>query len=88
MYRGSVVNGIQGDSAFRLNEAHTIRAGALASAEKTTVASVIAACCQLTPRPARKSMPDIPFPAIDTSVLLGWLGGVYVAGRMEAHATG
>jgi hypothetical protein len=27
VYRGSVVNGVQGDSAFRLNEAHTLRAG-------------------------------------------------------------
>ena len=29
VYRGSVANGIQADSAFRLNEAHTIRAGVL-----------------------------------------------------------
>ena len=40
VYRGSVANGIQGDSAFRLNEAHTLRAGMFASAEKTTVSGV------------------------------------------------
>ena len=78
VYRGSVANGIQADGAYRLNEAHTIRAGALASMEKTTVASVN----QLLPidgTTGAQIYPDIPFTAIDTSVLLGWLGGVYVA---------
>src|ERR1700738_958218 len=38
VYRGTLVTGIQGDSAFRLNDAHTLRAGLYVSAEKTTVA--------------------------------------------------
>ena len=78
VYRGSVANGIQADGAFRLNEAHTMRAGRLASMEKTTVSSVN----QLLPidgTTGTQIYPDIPFTAIDTSVLLGWLGGVYVA---------
>ncbi|TMJ22356.1 MAG: ligand-gated channel, partial [Alphaproteobacteria bacterium] len=77
VYRGSVVNGIQGDSAFQLNEAHTLRAGMFASAEKTTVSGV----SQLLPidsTTGAQILPDVPFPAIDTSVLLGWLGGVYL----------
>jgi hypothetical protein len=40
VYRSSVVNGIQADSAFQLNEAHTLRAGVFASMEKTTVSGV------------------------------------------------
>jgi opacity protein-like surface antigen/outer membrane receptor protein involved in Fe transport len=75
--RGSIVNGIQGDSAFHLNDAHTVRAGLYVSAEKTTVSGA----SQLLPIDASSGMqilPDTPFPAIDTSVLLGWLGGVYL----------
>jgi opacity protein-like surface antigen/outer membrane receptor protein involved in Fe transport len=77
VYRGSIVNGIQGDSAFRLNEAHTLRAGVYVSAEKTTVSGA----SQLLPfdsTTGAQILPDVPFPAIDTSVLLGWLGGVYL----------
>jgi opacity protein-like surface antigen/outer membrane receptor protein involved in Fe transport len=77
VYRGSVVNGIQGDSAFRLNDVHTVRAGIFASAEKTNVSGV----SQLLPLDATTGaqiLPDVPFTAIDSSVLLGWLGGVYV----------
>jgi opacity protein-like surface antigen/outer membrane receptor protein involved in Fe transport len=77
VFRGSVVNGIQGDSAFRLNDAHTLRAGVFVSAEKTTVSGV----SQLLPidsTTGSQILPDIPFSAIDTSALLGWLGGVYL----------
>jgi opacity protein-like surface antigen/outer membrane receptor protein involved in Fe transport len=78
VFRGSVVNGIQGDGAFRLNDAHTLRAGVFVSAEKTTVASN----SQLLPFdmsvPVAMQTSDVPFPAIDTSTLLGWLGGVYL----------
>ena len=54
VYRGSVVNGVQGDSAFRLNDAHTLRAGVFVSVEKTTV-SGMRSCCRSTARPAPKS---------------------------------
>ena len=40
VYRSSVANGIQGDGALRLNEAHTLRAGMFARMEKTTVSGV------------------------------------------------
>ena len=78
VYRGSVANGVQGDSAFHLNEAHTLRAGFFASTEKTTVASAN----QLLPidsTTGAQILPDVPFPAIDANVLLGWLAGIYVA---------
>ena len=75
VFRGSVVNGIQGDSAFRLNDAHTLRAGVFVQSEKTTVSSN----SMLLPLdPAGNELSDIPFQAIDTSALLGWLGGVYL----------
>ncbi len=77
VYRSSVANGIQGDGALRLNEAHTLRAGMFARMEKTTVSGVNA----LLPIDSvtGNQLSDIPFQAIDTSVLLGWLGGVYLA---------
>jgi opacity protein-like surface antigen len=77
VYRGSVLNGIQGDGAWRVNEAHTLRAGIFASVEKTTVSGVN----QLLPIDSTTGaqISDLPFPAIDTSVLQGWLGGVYLA---------
>jgi opacity protein-like surface antigen len=80
VFRGSVVNGIQVDSAFRLNPAHTLRMGLYGSAEKTTVANSY----QLLPFDNTTGgqlagVPDVPFPANDTSVLLGWLGSAYVS---------
>ena len=80
VYRGSVANGVQGDSAFRVNETHTLRAGFTVTAEKTTVSSN----SNFLPFdgstfPATQIFPDVPFQAIDTSVLLGWVGGVYLA---------
>jgi opacity protein-like surface antigen/outer membrane receptor protein involved in Fe transport len=76
VFRGSVVNGVQGDSAFRLNDAHTLRAGVFVQSEKTTVSGN----SQLLPIDSvtGTQLSDIPFQAIDTSVLLGWLGGVYL----------
>jgi opacity protein-like surface antigen len=78
VYRGSIVNGVQGDSAFRLNEAHTLRAGVFASMEKTTV-SAVNGLLPIDGSTGQQILPDVPFPATDTSVLLGWLGGVYLA---------
>jgi opacity protein-like surface antigen/outer membrane receptor protein involved in Fe transport len=81
VYRGSVANGVQADSAFRMSEAHTLRAGAFASMEKTTVSTVN----ELLPIDSVTGVQisDVPFPAIDTSVLLGWLAGVYVADKWK-----
>jgi hypothetical protein len=81
VYRGSVVNGVQGDGAFRLNESHTLRAGVYVSAEKTTVSGnsqLLPLDGSMSPPGQNPVVPDIPFQAIDTSALLGWLGGVYL----------
>ncbi len=37
VYRASLVNGLQGDGAYRLEGGHTLRAGFTASGEKTHV---------------------------------------------------
>jgi outer membrane receptor protein involved in Fe transport len=78
VYRGSVANGLQGDSAFRLNEAHTLRAGVFATMEKTSV-STTNEFLPIDGSTGQQIFPDVPFPAIDSSVLLGWLAGVYVS---------
>jgi opacity protein-like surface antigen/outer membrane receptor protein involved in Fe transport len=80
VYRGSVANGLQADSAIRLNESHTVRAGMFATMEKTSVSTVN----ELLPldgsmSPPTQILPDVPFPAIDGNVLLGWLAGVYLS---------
>jgi opacity protein-like surface antigen len=80
VYRASVVNGIQADSAFRLNPAHTLRVGLYGSAERTNVANAY----QLLPLDNNTGgqlvgVPDVPFGANDTSALLGWLGSAYVS---------
>jgi opacity protein-like surface antigen/outer membrane receptor protein involved in Fe transport len=76
VFRGSVVNGIQGDSAFRLNESHTLRTGLFVSAEKTLVYGA----SQLLPLnpDGTQAFPDSPFPVFDSSSLTGWLAGVYL----------
>src|SRR6516162_10199330 len=37
VFRGAFVNGVQGDTAYRLNAAHTLRAGFISSGEITNV---------------------------------------------------
>ena len=83
VYRSSVANGIQADGAFRLNEAHTLRAGMFASMEKTTVSSVNR-CCQSTARPAQIS-PDIPFHGDRYQRAARLARRRLHCGRMEAH---
>src|SRR5262249_47819666 len=78
VYRGSVANGVQADSASRLNEAHTVRAGVFATMEKTSV-STVNQFLPIDGSTGQQIYPDVPFPAIDSSVLLGWLAGVYVS---------
>jgi opacity protein-like surface antigen len=75
--RKSLLNGIQGDAAVRLNESHTLRTGMFVSAEKSTVTNV----SSLLPIDSTtgNQISDIPFSVTDTNSLLGWLAGVYVA---------
>ena len=71
--RQSYTNGFQGDAAYAINPAHTLRAGFTVSAEKIWVdnTSLVEPTIGGTPV-------DTPFPIADDVHKLGWLAGVYV----------
>lgn len=70
VYRSSFLNGLQGDGAFRLNSAHTLRAGFTVSGERAQVTNIS------TVEPADFS--DNPFNVTDANSKFGWLIGLYV----------
>ena len=73
IYRSSLVNGLQGDGAYRIGGGHTLRAGFTASGEKTyTVNSSI-----IEPLDANGNPIDMPFGVSEPNSKLGWLAGVY-----------
>ena len=57
VFRGSVVNGVQGDSAFRLNEAHTVSAGRFRQRGEDDCLQFLAASADRRNDRARKSCP-------------------------------
>lgn len=74
VYRSSLVNGLQGDAAYRLNESHTLRGGFTTIAEKTNVlnsSSVLALDGNGDPSTS-------PVLAYDPNRKLGWFAGGYV----------
>jgi outer membrane receptor protein involved in Fe transport len=73
IYRSSLLNGIQGDVAYRLHPAHTLRFGIIASAEKTHVVN----SSTLEPLDADGNPVDAPFGVLDQSSKVGWLFGAY-----------
>ncbi len=74
VYRQSVINGIQEDTAYRIGYAHTLRFGFSVSAERSLVnnASVV------LPLGAMGNPVDAPFPIFDSSAKTGWLLGSYL----------
>jgi outer membrane receptor protein involved in Fe transport len=74
VYRQSVINGIQEDTAYRIGYAHTLRFGFSVSAERTLVnnASVV------LPLDAMGNPVDAPFPIFDSSAKTGWLLGTFL----------
>ncbi|MGH6738899.1 MAG: TonB-dependent receptor, partial [Bradyrhizobium sp.] len=70
VYRESLASGVQGDAAYRLNDAHTIRGGFTVSAEHTRVSNVS------TVHP--DTGVDTPFTITDGTSKLGGIAGVYV----------
>ncbi len=74
VYRQSVVNGIQEDTAWRVGFAHTLRFGFSASAERSLVnnASVV-----LPLDPVSGDPIDSPLSIFDSSAKTGWLLGTY-----------
>jgi len=75
VYRRSETNGIQSDTAWRVNDAHTLRAGFSVSAEKTLVTG--SSLALPLDSSGGQSFGDTPFPIYDSSSLLGWLGSIY-----------
>ena len=73
VYRASLVNGLQGDGAYRLEGGHTLRAGFTASGEKTHVVNN----SSLEPLDANGDPIDAPYGVYDSNAKLGWIAGVY-----------
>jgi outer membrane receptor protein involved in Fe transport len=70
--RQSYTNGFQGDTAYAITPAHTVRAGFTVSAEQIWVDNM--SLVEATP-PATGTEP--PFPITDDVNKLGWLAGIY-----------
>jgi outer membrane receptor protein involved in Fe transport len=72
VYRRGFANGLQGDGAYRLSDAHTLRAGFTVTGESTMNSNVS------TVLPLAGGVPvDAPFTVYDDSSKLGWVAGVY-----------
>jgi outer membrane receptor protein involved in Fe transport len=74
VYRQSVVNGIQEDTAYRIGYSHTLRFGFSASAERSLVNNI----STLLPLDAMGAPVDAPFTVLDSSARTGWLFGTYL----------
>ncbi len=72
--RESLVNGLQGDGAYRLNDAHTLRAGFTAFSESTRSAGF----STVLPLDAMGNPVDAPYGVLDASSKTGWTFGAYV----------
>jgi len=70
--RTSYTNGLQGDGSYKINSAHTIRAGFTASGEQTFVGN----SSLVEQAPAGVAI-DAPETIVDNVSKLGWLAGVY-----------
>ena len=74
VYRQSFANGLQGDSAYRLSDAHTLRAGFTVFAESTRVSNI----STVLPLDSAGNPVDAPFPIADSNSKVGWIAGAYV----------
>jgi outer membrane receptor protein involved in Fe transport len=70
VYRSSTATGLQGDGAYRLNDAHTLRAGFTATLEDTNVSNVSTVLPD--------TGVDAPFTITDNNSKLGGVAGVYL----------
>jgi opacity protein-like surface antigen len=78
VFRGSQVNGVQADMAWRVNDAHTLRTGAYVSAEKSLVRTDYS-LLPIDATTGAQIQPDVPFGVVDQSALTGWLSSIYVS---------
>jgi opacity protein-like surface antigen/outer membrane receptor protein involved in Fe transport len=75
VFRSTFVNGVSGDAAYRLNDAHTLRGGFFVQGEQTRIRNFD------TVQPADATgaqTADAPFTIGDASNLFGWQLGGYV----------
>ena len=85
VFRSSFVNGVSGDFSYRLNDAHTLRAGFYTQGEQTRLATLSTVqpldladpTCIGGPPNACLVAIDSPFNILDTSSLFGWQLGAY-----------
>jgi outer membrane receptor protein involved in Fe transport len=74
VFRSDFANGVTGDIAYRLNEAHTLRAGLLLRTDKTQVTNTDT----LEPLDAAGAPIDAPFTVVDPSSQTGYTAGLYL----------
>jgi outer membrane receptor protein involved in Fe transport len=74
VYRRSFANGLQGDAAYKLNDAHTLRAGFTVSAESTLNSND----STVLPLDSGGTPVDAPFAVNDNLSKLGWIAGIYL----------
>jgi outer membrane receptor protein involved in Fe transport len=77
--RNALVNGVQADAAYHLNDTHTIRTGMVTSGERTNVTNS-SLVFPGSNDPAVGPLPssDMPIGVFDANSKTGWLFGVYV----------
>ncbi|MGA6936937.1 MAG: TonB-dependent receptor, partial [Pseudolabrys sp.] len=74
VYRRSFANGLQGDAAYKLNDAHTLRAGFTVSGESTLNSND----STVLPLDSGGTPVDAPFTVNDNLSKLGWITGLYL----------
>ena len=78
VYRQSVVNGIQEDTAWRWGFAHTLRFGFTASTERSLVNNASVLLPLANPADPTAGTIDAPFSIFDSSAKTGWTLGAYI----------
>lgn len=83
VYRRSISNGIQADAAYRLTDAHTLRAGFGVTGERSLVnnSSVV------LPLDDDGNPFDAPFGIVDSSAKTGWLFSAYASDEWKITNT-
>ena len=74
VYRRGFANGLQGDGAFPLNDANTLRAGFTVTGESTLVSNI----ATVEPLDSEGNPIDAPFPITDNNSKFGWIAGIYL----------
>jgi outer membrane receptor protein involved in Fe transport len=74
VYRSSFMNGLQGDNAYKVNDAHTLRFGFNSSVEQAIVRTI----STVEPVDATGTATGGPFTFADPSIKTGYLAGVYL----------